>query len=314
MTEASGGRPGRDDAVRAGAGARAPRDDEPLDSAQRGRGPFLWRFNRVHRGLHAAVMVSFFLLVLTGLPLRFSCTPWAEPLIRFFGGVEMAGLLHRIGGVVTFGYFFVNLVYIVVSLIRDPDRKRHLWGSDSLVPQPRDVVDFYRQFKWFLGLGPRPRFGRYSYMEKLDYLAVFWGVAIIGTSGLFLWFPEFFARFVPGWAFNVAAVVHADEAILATLFIFTIHFFNVHLRPEKFPLDAVMFTGRATMDYMEEEHPETAERIVARGRGTVERRPKIDAEAPAPSRLASVTGAVFGFLALGLGMLTIGMMLWALLC
>lgn len=293
---------------------RDPRGEVAMDAAQRGAGPFVWRFNRVHRWLHAVMMVSFFVLVLTGLPLRFACAPWAEPLIRLWGGVETAGLLHRIAGAVTFGYFLANLIYIVVALVRDPDWKRHLWGSDSLVPQPRDVVDFYRQWKWFLGLGPRPQFGRYSYMEKLDYLAVFWGVAIIGTSGLFLWFPEFFARYLPGWAFNVATVVHADEAILATLFIFTIHFFNVHLRPEKFPIDAVMFTGRATMGYMEEEHPETAEKIAAGAGGDESRRPKLDARAPAPGRGASLTAAIFGFLALGVGMLTIGLMLWALLC
>lgn len=286
----------------------------PMDSAQRGLGPFIWRFNWVHRILHAVVIVSFFVLVLTGLPLRFSCTPWAEPLMRFWGGVESAGLLHRIAGGVTFAYFFANLVYIAVSLVRDPDWKRHLWGPDSLVPQPRDVVDFYRQWKWFLGLGPRPRFGRYSYMEKFDYLAVFWGVAIIGGSGLLLWFPEFFARYLPGWAFNVAAVVHADEALLATAFIFTIHFFNVHLRPEKFPLDAVMFTGRATRDYMEEEHPLTVEAIERKGTGEMSRRPRLDTEAPPPGRGASLVAAVLGFLALAVGVATIGLMLWALTC
>lgn len=288
--------------------------DTPLDAAQRGEGPFVWRFNRVHRILHAVVIVSFFLLVLTGLPLRFSCTPWAVPLIRFFGGVEMAGLLHRIGGAVTFAYFLANLVYIVAALVRDPDWKRHLWGPDSLVPQPRDVVDFYRQVKWFLGMGPRPRFGRYSYMEKFDYLAVFWGVAIIGGSGLMLWFPESFARYLPGWAFNVAAVVHADEAILATAFIFTIHFFNVHLRPEKFPLDAVMFTGRATRDYMVEEHPLTMEAIERKGMEPSGGRPRLDGEAPPPGRVPSLVAAVLGFLALGLGLMIIGMMLWALTC
>jgi hypothetical protein len=43
---------------------------------------------------------------------------------------------------------------------------------------------------------------------------------------------------------NVAVVVHSDEALLAAGFIFTIHFFNNHLRPEKFPMDPLMFSGR----------------------------------------------------------------------
>ena len=63
-----------------------------------------------------------------------------------------------------------------------------------MVPQPQDAVDLYNHFKWFLGLGPRPQFDRWTYWEKFDYWAVFWGMAIIGGSGLLLWFPVFFAQ------------------------------------------------------------------------------------------------------------------------
>ena len=175
------------------------------------------------------------------------------------------------------------------------------------------MVDFWNQIRWYFGLAPRPRFGRWSYMEKFDYFAVFWGVAIIGGSGLLLWFPEFFARFLPGWAFNVATIVHADEALLASGFIFTIHFFHVHFRPEKFPLDAVMFTGRATTEYMEEEHPLVADRIAA----LADRPPSLeqipDAPAPPPSRAASLWAAGLGFLALAVGLALTGMILWAVI-
>ena len=98
--------------------------------------------------------------------------------------------------------------------------------------------------KWFFGHGPRPQYGRWTYWEKFDYFAVFWGVAIIGSTGLLLWFPEFFTRLLPGWFINVATIIHSDEALLAVGFIFTIHFFNTHFRPEKFPMDTVIFTGR----------------------------------------------------------------------
>ena len=53
---------------------------------------------------------------------------------------------------------------------------------------------------------------------------------------------------MPGWVFNIAMLVHGEEALLAVGFIFTIHFFNGHLRPEKFPMDTVIFTGRVTLD------------------------------------------------------------------
>lgn len=286
----------------------------PLDSAQRGPGPFIWRFSLYHRVTHAAVMISFFLLAATGLPLRFSCAPWAPLWISLFGGVEMAGLLHRIGAVITFSYFVAHLAFLANKFARTEDKMSLLWGPDSLVPQPRDLNDLLAQLRWFFGLGPKPTFARFSYMEKFDYLAVFWGVAVIGGSGLVLWFPEFFGRFLPGVVFNIAGIVHADEAVLAMSFIFTIHFFNVHLRPEKFPLDAVMFTGRATVHYMEEEHGAIMHQIEPNLNKAPSMQQITDTPAPPPTGKQSLYAAVLGFMALGIGLLLAGMMLWTALC
>jgi len=232
--------------------------------------------------------------------------------MALLGGVERAGLLHRVGAVITLGYFASHLAYLLVRFVRTDDRSRLLWGPDSMVPQPRDLVDLGHQLRWFLGRGPRPRFGRWSYMEKFDYFAVFWGVVIIGTSGLVLWFPDHFARILPGWAFNVATIVHGEEALLAAGFIFTIHFFNVHLRPEKFPLDAVMFTGRATAEYMTREHPALAPRIESLADRAAPCAQLPDTPAPPPTFRASLVAAVLGFAALGVGVALIGMILWAI--
>jgi len=141
-----------------------------------------------------------------------------------------------------------------------------LWGPQSMVPRWKDATDLVQHLKWFLRLGAKPRFDRFTYWEKFDYWAVFWGMAIIGASGLLLWFPVFFARFVPGWIFNIALLVHGEEALLAVGFIFTIHFFNTHLRPEKFPIDRVIFTGRITEAELKDERPEEYARLVKEGR------------------------------------------------
>ena len=113
-----------------------------------------------------------------------------------------------------------------------------------MVANWKDVQDLVGHLRWFVGLGPKPKFDRFAYWEKFDYWAVFWGMIVIGFSGYAMWFAPFFARFLPGWALNAVLVVHGEEALLAILFIFSIHFVNTHLRPGSFPMDMVIFTGQ----------------------------------------------------------------------
>lgn len=214
------------------------------------------RFNYYHRITHFLIFTSFVTLSVTGLPLKFHDAAWAKLLATALGGFEVAGILHRMMGAVTFGYFAMHLGYLAYLWISGRMKLVDmLWGQRSIVPQPRDAVDIAGMFKWFLGLAPRPKFGRFTYWEKFDYFAVFWGVAIIGLSGLVLWLPELFTRFLPGMVINLAWIIHADEALLATGFIFLIHFYNTHLRVEKFPLDPVILTGRIDEEEMRHERP-----------------------------------------------------------
>jgi len=287
----------------------------PLDSALRGGGPVVWRFNLYFRVIHALIVATFFVLVITGLPLRFSCAAWAPGLMRLLGGATRAGIAHRAAGMTVFAYFAMYAAYVTWRGWRNPRAVRGWFGKDSIILGPQDARDALAMVKWFFGRGPQPRFGRYSYMEKFDYFAELWGVGAIGFTGLMLWQPEFFALFFPGILFNVAIIVHSYEAMIATAFIFTIHFFNVHLRPDKWPLDAVMFTGRATVEYMEEEHPQlagTLRRNVAEQEPS--RRAIVDAPAPPPPRWMNLVGAGGGLVLLGIGLALIGLILWGSLC
>ena len=160
--------------------------------------------------------------------------------------------------------------------------------------------------RWFLGRGERPRFERFTYWEKFDYWAVFWGMGIIGGSGLILWAPKFWARFLPGDLFNVALLVHGEEALLAVVFIFTIHFFNGHLRPEKFPMDTVIFTGVLPLEELKHERPAEYERLVAEG--GVER-----LASPAPTADRVRKSRIVGTIAVSLGLLLVAFTLIALL-
>lgn len=106
---------------------------------------------------------------------------------------------------------------------------------------------------------------RYAYWDKLDYRGVFWGMGIIGLSGYAMWFGSFFARLIPGSWLNIALVLHGEEAILATGWIFRVHFFNTHLRPENYPMDLTIFTGRLSEEELQRMHPEEYARLVNSG-------------------------------------------------
>ena len=211
-----------------------------------------WRFNVFHRFIHLVMMVTFIGLALTGLPLKFSDTFWAQALIVLWGGVRGAGIFHRWFAGITFGYFSLHLLWVLYYVLF---LKGNLFGPDSMLPSKKDFKDLFQHIAYFLGRGEPPQFGRFTYWEKFDYWAVFWGIAFIGSSGLVLWFPEFFSRFLPGIFFNIAYTIHSDEALLAAGFIFIVHLYNAHFRAHVFPIDKSIFTGKIEATEIMERHP-----------------------------------------------------------
>jgi len=262
--------------------------------------PYVKRFRPYHRALHVIVIISFFGLALTGMSLKFSYAEWAQTLARFLGGQESAASIHRFCAILTFIYFALHVLFLVRNkLERGLSWRAFLFHPESMFPNLRDLKEFGQTIRWFLGRGPRPDYGRFTYWEKFDYFAVFWGVAVIGLTGLVLWFPEAFTRLLPGWMVNVASIVHGDEALLAAGFIFTVHFFNTHFRPERFPMDPVIFTGCVPLSEFKEERPREYRQAVESG--TLE-----------SMYVASPSDAfVFWWRAFGLSMLAIGLTLIA---
>lgn len=269
---------------------------------------YIKRFEKTQVITHLFVIISFLSLAVTGMLLKFAHTEWAQTAVKFFGGVEGAGFIHRVGATITFGYF----IYHLFSLFKLRKSKGMSWkafllGKDSLVPNKKDLRDFRDTVKWFVGIGPKPSYGRWTYWEKFDYMAVFWGVAVIGFTGLMLWFPEFFSIIFPGKFINIAQIIHSDEALMAVGFIFTVHFFNTHLRPDAFPMDTVIFTGHMTPEKFKEERPEEYEALKASG--------KLDEliveRSFSKSRMRLIRLAGFTFVAIGV--ITVGFIVWSLI-
>ena len=227
-------------------------------------GKYYRRFPLMWRVAHLTFAVSLMILTLTGMSVLYADTSWAPVVQSMLGGPKVTAIIHRVFATLFATVFVGHLVYIVLKLGRQW-RTFNWFGPNSLVPNLQDLLDIINMFKWFFGIAPRPSFDRWTYWEKFDYWAPFWGVTIIGVSGLMLWFPAVTASILPGWVFNVATIFHGEEALLAALFLFTVHFFNNHFRPDKFPLDVVMFTGAVPLEEFRREHTVEYDRLVASG-------------------------------------------------
>lgn len=252
------------------------------------------RFSERHRLTHVLIIVSFLGLAATGLPLMYSFSDWGHWLVNLHGGLGVTRFIHRACAIITFGYAGYHFWFVIKKAFIERDWSV-LWGVNSMMIRKQDFIDAFNMFRWFFYLGPKPKLDRFTYWEKFDYFAVFWGVPVIGFSGLMLWFPNFFTMFLPGVVLNIAMIVHSEEALLATAFIFAFHFFHNHLRPENFPMDIVMFTGKMRLSWFMEERPVEYERMVAEG--------TLDSIlVPPPSLKFRVFARIFGFIAYFIGL------------
>jgi cytochrome b subunit of formate dehydrogenase len=265
------------------------------------------RFRPFHRNLHLMVVTSFLGLASDRhdpeVLLRRLGQRGGAPAGRLRGG----GMIHRVCAVLTFTYFGAHL-WDLRRRKRASGKswRRFITGPESLLLNRRDWREFLGSIKWFVNKGPRPEYGRWTYWEKFDYFAVFWGVAVIGGTGMMLWWPTLFTRVLPGWAINVATTIHSDEALLAVGFIFTVHFFNTHFRPEKFPIDTVIFTGGMPLEEFKQDRPREYRELVESGQLE-------QSLMPEPTAQSSRFWRRLGFTALGLGIVMIGLILYAML-
>jgi predicted CXXCH cytochrome family protein len=279
----------------------------PVKNGHDTAGQYVRRFRTFDRNLHLMVVSSFLGLAITGMALKFSYAPWAKVLARLLGGFESAGMIHRFCAIVTFTYFGLHLFDLARKRkAAGKSWREFIFGPESMMFNGRDWHEFIASMKWFAHRGERPQYGRWTYWEKFDYFAVFWGVAVIGGTGLLLWFPEIFTRVLPGWMVNVATTIHSDEALLAVSFIFVVHFFNTHFRPEKFPMDTVIFTTGVPLEEFKQDRPREYQQLVESG--------QLDSYLmPEPQPVQLRAWKRFGFTALTIGLILIGLIIYAMI-
>jgi len=264
------------------------------------QGRYYVRWSPMWRLAHLLFTVTVILLVATAIPLLYPDTAWAPLLIKLFGGPVLASTVHKISAVIMVAVFAAHLIYLAMFLVKNW-RTFEWFGPYSLMPTWQDARDVAAMLKWFVGKGPRPTFDHWNYMQKVDYWAPFWGIAMLTGTGAMLWFTTLTAAYLPGWTFNVATIVHGEEALLAAVYLFTIHFFANHWRPDKFPMDIVMFTGSMPIEEFKREYGVEYQRLAETGQLE-----KYLVDEPArPMTLAS---KVLGFTLVAIGLALLVMM------
>jgi cytochrome b subunit of formate dehydrogenase len=211
------------------------------------------RFHVLHRMLHIIIIVNFTLLVITGFCLHFSGVKWVSFLVSLVGGAAAIGGLHRFCAAALYLGIVIHVLWLFYYKFV---LKQRLLGPGSILPGTKDFRDIYQNLRYVFNRGTPPLFDRFSYLQKVDYWAVMFGMQSMGITGLIMWFPEFFAGILPGYFINVAGHFHFHEAVLAVMYIGVVHMSDTHLVPDIFPLEKTIFTGKIEQLRFMEDHPE----------------------------------------------------------
>jgi cytochrome b subunit of formate dehydrogenase len=219
------------------------------------------RFSKLQIYEHWLCLIFFTLLVVTGLPQRFSESALAIWIVNLLGGIDFARGLHRISGII-----FSLLAVWHIGRVSLGVLMRKI--QPSMIPTMKDFKDAIGALKFYLGLSQiYPRFDRYDFRQKFEYFGVLMGGMVMIVTGFLLYYPIFFTKFLPGVAIPAAKVAHSYESMLAFLVIVIWHMYGSVFSPEVFPLDKSIFTGKISRERMEKEHPIELEKIMLKTRG-----------------------------------------------
>ncbi len=239
-------------------GRRVSKEEESIRSEEAASSQIkVKRFDGHQRLQHILMFSSFIVLALTGIPQKYYHWAPFESIVAAMGGLETLRIIHRIAGVVMIVDGFYHIMYLVPGVVsfRKGAPRLKVGSWIEMIPTPKDFLDFFRTIGYMLGRIPNPpEFGRFTYLEKFDYWAVFWGMMIMGGSGVVMLLPAL-GIWAPQTTMVAAALAsHSDEAILAVGWILIVHLYHAHLAPRVFPFNTTIFTGKISLKLLKEEH------------------------------------------------------------
>ena len=215
-------------------------DQEPVVRSEK----VFRRFTIGQRWEHWILFFSSIILLLTGLPQKYRTTGWSQQILSTPERLELIQTIHHVAAVVLILLALFHLGWAITLMAR-----RKLPG-DILV-NLHDFRDFGKMVAYLLFFRKTPpRFGKFSFEQKITYWFVFFGAGIMIFSGLILWFPIAITHILPGSVIPAAKLTHSTEAIVATIFILIWHFFQVHLKR----LNLSIFTGNLSEEDMRKYH------------------------------------------------------------
>ena len=206
------------------------------------------RFSFWARLQHAAVILLFGVLLLTGMPQKWPYVDASRWVIAHLGGIYITRWLHRLAGI-TFG--LVLVAHLAVAIVSVLTRR----AQPTMLLSRQDFVDAIDQLRYYVGRrAEAPRFGRFDYRQKFEYWGLVFGGIVMAATGLVLYFPVLVSRLLPAELIPAAKVMHSNEALLAFLIVLIWHMYGAHFNPETFPADTSIFTGKIAKDRLRREH------------------------------------------------------------
>lgn len=207
------------------------------------------RFHSIRIIEHWLHALLFLILVVTGLSQKFYYLDISEYIILHLGGIDFVRFIHRYTGIFFAIYFMMHSFIALVGVLSGR------WRPTMIITK-KDFNDAVHNIKYYMGIERYPApCDRYNYRQKFDYWSVLISSIIMITTGLMLWFPIFFTKFLPGEIIPAAHVMHTNQGMVVFIIIALWHIYNSVFSPDVFPIDTVIFTGYIPRDRMIREHP-----------------------------------------------------------